>query len=264
MTVPRSRHSILVAVVKVYLGFQGASKIEMNQTISAVTASPRPRALRLVALGDSLVYGYGDTEGGGWVDRLRCYWMRQALEDPHSLPSPVLYNLGVRGDTIDLVSRRLEAEFKHRGEYRNRVPDGILLSVGTNDSPRVGQPDGKNYTDFDRFQRMMETLLERSLELAPIVYFVGMVPVDSYKMPFLDLLYYNHSDQYRYKEVTRQLCRSLGIPYLDLFEQWLSNGDQWWRSRLSEDGLHPNHLGYASIFEAVLAWKDLQQELAHQ
>ena len=227
----------------------------MEQTPPVFAACPR--ALRLVALGDSLVYGYGDTERGGWVDRLRCYWMQQSLTDSKAVDAPVLYNLGVRGDTIDLVSRRLEAEFSHRGEYRNRVPDGIVLSVGTNDSPRIGQPDGKNYTDFDRFKWLMETLLERSLELAHRVFFVGMVPVNSQKMPFLNLLYYNHSDQYRYKEATQELCRSLGIPYLDLFERWLSLGDQWWQSRLSADGLHPNSLGYASIFEAVLEWKAL-------
>lgn len=228
----------------------------MEKILTVSTA--HPRALRLVALGDSLVYGYGDTQAGGWVDRLRCHWMQQSLANPGMLNAPVLYNLGVRGDTIDLVSRRLEAEFSRRGEYRNRVPDAILLSVGTNDSPRVGQPDGKNYTDFDRFQWLMETMLERSLELARWVFFVGMVPVNSEKMPFLDLLYYNHSDQYRYKEATRQLCRSMGIPYLDLFERWLNFEDHWWQSRLSADGLHPNSLGYASIFEAVLEWKDLK------
>ena len=29
------------------------------------------RPLRLVALGDSTIYGFGDPEGGGWVERLR-------------------------------------------------------------------------------------------------------------------------------------------------------------------------------------------------
>lgn len=222
--------------------------------------------LRLIALGDSLVYGYGDREGGGWVERLRRKWMQaDFLENAlapapisHPISAPILYNLGIRGNTIDQVAQRLEQEFSRRGEYRNRLPDGLILSVGLNDSPRVGKPNGKNYTDFDRFVWAMENLLERSLELG-LVYFVGMVPVNCGQMPFLNLLYYNHSDQYRYKEVTRQLCAAVGIPYLDIFELWLSRGDDWWKARLGADGLHPNSLGYASLFETIVAWEPIAQ-----
>jgi lysophospholipase L1-like esterase len=31
-------------------------------------------------------------------------------------------------------------------------------------------------------------------------------------------------------------------------------GEQWWRSRLSADGLHPNSEGYRAILQEVLAW----------
>jgi len=31
--------------------------------------------LKLVAFGDSLIYGFGDGVGGGWVERLRRQWM---------------------------------------------------------------------------------------------------------------------------------------------------------------------------------------------
>ena len=34
---------------------------------------------RIVAIGDSLIYGYGDPEGGGWVERLRRRWQLQQL-----------------------------------------------------------------------------------------------------------------------------------------------------------------------------------------
>ncbi|MDE5070814.1 MAG: G-D-S-L family lipolytic protein, partial [Trichodesmium sp. St5_bin8] len=57
--------------------------------------------LKIVALGDSLVYGFGDYEGGGWVERLRRHWM---LPDS---PGHVLYNLGVRGNRVLQVEQRL-------------------------------------------------------------------------------------------------------------------------------------------------------------
>ncbi len=80
--------------------------------------------LKIVALGDSLVYGYGDPDGGGWVERLHRQWL-----SPESA-GHVLYNLGIRGNGVAEVGQRLEQEWSLRGELRNRQPDLIILSVG--------------------------------------------------------------------------------------------------------------------------------------
>jgi len=205
--------------------------------------------LKVIALGDSLVYGFGDPVGGGWVERLRRYWMET---DDH-----ILYNLGIRGDRVAQVSERLEQEFRYRGEIRNRVPDLILLSVGVNDTPRLGRPDGKSFTDFEFFQSQITDLLEQAQQLCPIL-FVGMVPVNEEKMPFLDCLYFNHFDQYRYKEFTKHACQAKQIPYLDLFELWQHRGDEWVRSHLGKDGLHPNVAGYKALLDDVLNWHPFQ------
>ncbi len=225
------------------------------QTVACGTAQPtryRPLqtvdALRVVALGDSLIYGFGDPVGGGWVERLRRGWMQ-----PGSA-GHTLYNLGIRGDGVKQVAQRLESEFRQRGELRNRLPDLIILSVGVNDSARLARLSGRNFTDFDTFCADMTGLLEQARALCPVL-FVGMVPVDEAKMPFLDCLYYNHADQSRYKEATRLICETLQIPYLDVFTQWLGRGSDWCRSRLSEDGLHPNVAGYQSLLDDVLNWQ---------
>ena len=209
-------------------------------------------SLKVVALGDSLVYGFGDHEGGGWVERLRRQWMMP----PN--PGHVLYNLGVRGDRTQQVAQRLEDEFRNRGELRNRVPDLIILSVGVNDSPRLARSNGRNYTEFANFEREIDVLLTCAQQLCPVL-FVGMVPVNEEKMPFLDCFYYNLADQYRYKEATKQACQAREIPYLDIFDLWMGRGTQWMRSRLTEDGLHPNILGYQSLLEDVLNWEAMYQ-----
>jgi lysophospholipase L1-like esterase len=203
--------------------------------------------LKVVALGDSLVYGFGDPEGGGWVEQLRRWWM---------LPTSAghtLYNLGVRGDRTQQVAQRLEVEFRHRGERRNRVPDLIILSVGVNDSARIGRPKGRNYTEFGDFELQIASLLEQAQQLCAVL-FVGMVPVNEAKMPFLDCLYYNHADQHRYKEATKLACAKRGIPYLDIFQKWIECSDAWRSKRLSNDGLHPNTLGYQTLLEEVINW----------
>jgi len=209
-------------------------------------------SLKVVALGDSLVYGFGDPEGGGWVERLRRHWMMPAS------PGHVLYNLGVRGDRVSQVAQRLEHEFRHRGELRNRVPDLIILSVGVNDTARLARPNGRNYTEFREFQGEIATLLDRAQQLCPVL-FVGMVPVHEAKMPFLDCFYYNLADQFRYKETTKQACQAREIPYLDIFDLWMGRGAEWMRSRLTEDGLHPNVAGYQSLLQDVLNWEAMQQ-----
>ncbi|CCQ57206.1 GDSL-type esterase/lipase family protein [Crocosphaera watsonii] len=209
------------------------------------------QSLRIVALGDSLVYGYGDLVGGGWVERLRRQWMGQ--ENGH-----VLYNLGVRGDRTHQVAQRLEGEYRYRGELRNRVPDLIMLSVGVNDSARLRRANGRLFTDFETYQQEIENLLDEAQQLCP-VYFVGMVPVDEAKMPFIDCFYFNHFDQYRYKEVTKKACHSRNIPYLDIFDLWLGRGENYVKSRLINDGLHPNVKGYESLYEDIINWQALQQ-----
>lgn len=203
--------------------------------------------LRIVAIGDSLVYGYGDPHGGGWVERLRRKWMT-----PNS-PGHALYNLGIRGDRVIQVLDRLEPEYRYRGELRNSRPDLIILSVGVNDSPKVGHQNGRNLTDFQVFQAQIPKLLDLALQLCPVL-FIGMVPVNEEKMPFLDTIYYTHEEQYRYKEATKQACHQRQIPYLDLFDLWIQRGDAWRLNLLGADGLHPNEAGYKAILEDIMNW----------
>ena len=78
-------------------------------------------------------------------------------------------------------------------------------------------------------------------------------------MPFLDCLYYNHIDQYRYKEATKLACKARQIPYLDIFDLWMGRGEIWVRSRLGSDGLHPNVEGYEALLQDVLNWEPISE-----
>jgi lysophospholipase L1-like esterase len=205
-------------------------------------------ALRIIAVGDSTIYGYGDPEGGGWVERLRRRWMM-----PSSL-GHAIYNLGIRGDRVQQVSQRLKSEFCNRGELRHRYPDGILLSVGINDSARLGRLDGRNFTAMEHFPFEVSALLDQAKHLSH-VFFIGMTPVDEAKMPFSNCLFYNHADQRQYATLVQQACEARNIPYLNIFELWMSRGEDWWRSRLCEDGLHPNSLGYIALLDDIINWE---------
>lgn len=224
----------------------------------AARVSSRPQAIhpkKVVMIGDSLVYGYGDTEGGGWVERLRRRWM-----DPEQ-PGPIIYNLGVRGDGVQRVATRLEREFELRGELRRQVPDFLVLSVGINDSARLGKPTGRPMTDEITFTRELNGLLDQAMQLCP-TFFVGMVPVNEVAMPYADILHFSNTDQAHYSQMTRYACESRQIPYLDIFQKWRAKGDAWCNERLCGDGLHPNVLGYRTLMADILAWNPLMQVLS--
>ncbi|MGB3790668.1 MAG: GDSL-type esterase/lipase family protein [Phormidesmis sp.] len=209
---------------------------------------------KVIAVGDSLVYGYGDSEGGGWVERLR----RGYLDPQQS--GPIIYNLGVRGDGVAKVAKRLGSEFCDRGELRHRTPDLLVLSVGINDCARAGHPHGRPVTDRESFSQTLEQLLIQSRQLCP-VFFVGMVPVDESAMPYANILYFSRAEQQHYNQITRQLCATHQIPHLDLFEQWSQQSEDWVCDRLCADGIHPNSLGYRTILETVKAWQPFIQAI---
>jgi lysophospholipase L1-like esterase len=210
---------------------------------------------KVIVMGDSLVYGFGDSEGGGWVDRLRRRWMNP------DCPGPILYNLGVRGDTVEQVKQRLDGEFRLRGELRRRIPDVLILSVGLNDAARLGRSTGRLMTDEHTFSEQLDELLTQAKALACPVFFIGMVPVNEAAMPYANTLYFSQADQARFKGITQRACATYQIPYLDLYEQWINRGQSWCLQRLCSDGIHPNVLGYQTLLNDILDWQPLIDEL---
>ncbi len=229
--------------------------LQLTSSLEAVIRLPQQRhPKKIIAMGDSLVYGYGDCEGGGWVDRLRLQWMNP------DYPGPIIYNLGVRGDGVAQVANRLEQEFTGRGELRRRTPDVLILSVGLNDSARSGGSLGRPVTDIQNFEQEMAQLLAQASQLCP-VFFIGMTPVNEAAMPFANVLYFSRSEQIRYRDVTQQLCEAQNVPYLDVLALWAQQDEGWVSDRLCKDGLHPNALGYRTLLEAVQAWPPLMSAI---
>ncbi|SBO41916.1 GDSL-type esterase/lipase family protein [Cyanobium sp. NIES-981] len=206
---------------------------------------PVPR--KLIVIGDSGVYGWGDPEHGGWCERLRRQWM--ALPD-----GPVVYGLGVRGDGLARVSARLEREVGCRGELRRQRPQGILLAVGVNDTARVGRPDGRPQLDPDGFLFGLQQLLQRAAELAPVLV-LGLTPVLEERMPFAEVLWYSLEQLHRYEALLEQACLEADVPFLPLLRPMLA--DPGWRRWLCPDGLHLNSSGHGEVHGRVAAWPAL-------
>ncbi|MFM7239370.1 MAG: GDSL-type esterase/lipase family protein [Cyanobium sp.] len=217
---------------------------------SVPAAIPR----KLIVLGDSGVYGWGDPLEGGWCERLRRHWM--------DLPvGPVLYPLGVRGDGLERVAGRLQTEVRSRGELRRQQPQGILLAVGLNDTARVGRADGRPQLDAEAFLFGLQQLLRQAQAIAPVL-MLGLTPVDEAVMPYAEVLWYSLEQVRRYEALIEEACLEADVPFLPLLESLLS--DPAWPQWLGPDGLHLNSEGHRQVYKrvrqwpALLQWADLQ------
>jgi lysophospholipase L1-like esterase len=209
---------------------------------------------KLVVIGDSGVYGWGDSLEGGWCERLRRHWMGLPL-------APVVYPLGVRGDGLERVAARLPAELACRGELRRQTPQGLLLAVGLNDTARVGRRDGRPQLAPEAFLFGLQQLLRPLRQQIPVLV-LGLTPVLEEAMPFADVLWYSLSEVRQYEALLEEACLELDVPFLPLLDSFLE--DPAWPRWLDADGLHLNSDGHRQVYErvrrwpALLRWADLQ------
>jgi lysophospholipase L1-like esterase len=208
-------------------------------------AGPVPR--KLIVIGDSGAYGWGDPDQGGWCERLRRHWM--GLPD-----GPVIYNLGVRGDGLERVAARLGQEVGARGELRRQRPQGILLSVGLNDTARVGRRDGRPQLAPEAFLFGLQQLLREAQELAPVLV-LGLSPVLEEAMPFAEVLWYSLEAARRYEYLLEEACLEADVPFLPLLGHFLD--DPRWGQCLEPDGIHLNGEGHRRIHQALASWPAL-------
>ena len=202
---------------------------------------------KLVALGDSGVYGWGDPLEGGWCERLRRHWME--------LPGgPVLYNLGVRGDGLERLAGRLRSEVLCRGELRRQTPQGILIGIGHNDLARVGRRDGRHQLAPEGFLFGLQQLLQEARAIAP-VHVIGLTPVAEEAMPYAEVLWYGLDEVRRYEALLEEACLEADVPFLPMLEVFLADGR--WPDLLCADGLHLNSDGHRRVYERVRQWPAL-------
>ncbi|ABM71952.1 Lysophospholipase L1 and related esterase [Prochlorococcus marinus str. MIT 9515] len=204
---------------------------------------------QLVVIGDSSVYGWGDTEGGGWCERLRKDWSK--IQN-----APIIYQLGVRGDGIEKVSFRWEKEWSSRGETRRNKPKAILLSVGINDTPTIGQKNGRHQLEINGFEYGLERLIFE-MKSHTQVFVIGLNPVNEKKMPFAGCLWYSNNFCHSYERRMEEVCINQNVPFLPTFREMYSDprSENW----ISDDGIHLNSNGHLWIYQRIKSWEILKK-----
>lgn len=199
-------------------------------------------AIRLVGLGDSLTRGAGDSEGLGYLGRLR-----QRVAEARKKPVYV-HNLAVNGYRSDQLLSRLQKEPAFRQTIARA--DLITLSIGGNDLRVAAQETG---VDLAHARRVFDESLARVVRIvtelrainprAPIVY-VGLYnPYATWpEGEAITALLERWNAEVAAR--TAHMPNVAVVPLVDLFQFHL---DEY----LAADRFHPNGAGYAAIAERI-------------
>lgn len=203
--------------------------------------------LRICFVGDSLVLGTGDNAQLGWPGRLA----RRETRAGHDLTA---YNLGIRGDTSEMVRSRWQAECRAR--LPEIHPAALVFFFGINDT---AEEEGQGpRVSFDRTLENARSMLSEAQAWLPTLW-VGPTPVDEDQQPFQAGPQAPRHDfrNARIADISDAfagLSSELGIAYLDLFTP-LSGDPSWAGCFRSGDGVHPTDNGYAMIADRVAGWE---------
>lgn len=202
------------------------------------------REINVVALGDSITYGTGDTKKMGYVERVK-----NQLEEKEGLPVFVK-NYGVPRLTSENILEKLE-DTKIQDDVRKA--NYIFLYIGTNDFRKWIKPTGnklltnnmmKGKTLFsDNLQKILGELRSEN-SLAQIYVFGLYHPYIEFENQheILDIIeLWNHE----MVNATNLFKDTYFVPTLDLFQN---------KSKMEyfQDKLHPNADGYEAIADRAM------------
>ncbi|RZM77840.1 GDSL-type esterase/lipase family protein [Leptolyngbya iicbica] len=196
---------------------------------------------RIFFIGDSFIHGTGDPTCLGWVGRV----CARAMAHNHAFTG---YNLGVRGDTTQLIHQRWQPEVQSRSA--NPASVGFVFSFGANDvnlndetsQPRVPLADSVAYA---------QAILGDAQKIDPVL-MVESPPIAN------DL-----AANQRLAELNQHildLCQVLAIPHIRTCAALL-NTPSWMEEAIANDGAHPREQGYTALAEIILSSQQWSQWL---
>lgn len=203
----------------------------------------------VVAIGDSLTQGVGDTtNSGGYVGVLD-----EIVNDDQK--TATFDNFGHAGDRTDQLLKRMKDP---RVQTSLKRADIVLITVGANDIMKILRDNitDLNYKDFKKeqpaYEERLTTIFDNlsNLNDSAEIYLVGFYnPFEQYfaDVPELDQIVEDWNSIG--EKVTSTEAQFHYIPTKDLF-------DKAEKDLFYEDNFHPNNDGYEKMAERVLNYID--------
>ncbi|PIR62815.1 MAG: hypothetical protein COU65_01470 [Candidatus Pacebacteria bacterium CG10_big_fil_rev_8_21_14_0_10_42_12] len=198
--------------------------------------------MRHILFGDSIGFGVGDYQNGGWATQLRLFIDRNSKSKDSNL-----INLSISGDTTRGLLDRMKREATLR--IRDHEPEEFrfLIAIGTNDS-RINKDDLDNDISIEEFEKNILRLVEIAKNLSREVVLIGLVPVfEKLTTPFKEDKHYLVERLEKYNQVLANVATKNNLLFIDMFADW----KQMDLETLFDDGLHPNTKGHQMMFEII-------------
>lgn len=188
------------------------------------------KKVNVLIVGDSLVYGIGDTEKGGWVNRLRL-----KLEEIQNCYFDV-YNLGIPDDSSLDILKRFEQEIISR-YYQGKLI--IIFMFGANDSSQTKTP-------YEVFEHRLKAIFEKAKNYTTDIAYLNIPrSIDIDVEGRLGIIAEVRNEETGiYSFCSKSVCEKNGIEYIDIRSSIFLED-------LSIDGVHPNEEGHEKISNIV-------------
>lgn len=184
--------------------------------------------INILVIGDSIVYGMGDNEKCGWVNRLR---LKLEKDTTHFYD---VYNLGIPDDTSLNIVDRVYNEIKDR-YYDGRLI--VIFSFGGNDCIQVEE------TPME-FKKNIQYAIKMAKRFTDEIKFIGiteMKEVDGIGR-FGRKLHVDKTKISVFDKIINKVCSVEKIDYIRIDKKVIDN---------SLDGIHPDEKGHQLICDIV-------------
>lgn len=209
-----------------------------------------------IVIGDSITYGIGDFESGGWATMFKKYIINK---DDSKVCNNYVHVAAFPGATSTDILNKIESilkAFNHK-EFTNT----IILSIGINDTQEF---NGNYKNSIEQYRTNIEQIAKYVIDKGFNMIILGLTRIESdEKFLWKPNKYYNNDIISEYdKDLSlilgydgelKEFCKNNRIKYIPM-QEVLKKED-------FIDGLHPNHNGHKKIFEKII---DNMQKMYHE
>lgn len=186
---------------------------------------------RVCVFGASITSGLNDFAEGGWCDLLKRDLIKKGI---------FIFNLGISGDDSSDLLKRFEPE------CASRRPDGIILTIGGNDS-QFFMDKNEFRIDIKETCNNFEKLIEIAKKHTNNIIIIGLTRIDEERINSVYIKrkrkYYKNENTERYDKAISDIAKKHDIKFIPIFDV-LDEKDL-------SDGLHPTSEGHRKLFVRI-------------
>ena len=189
-----------------------------------------------IIIGDSITYGIGDLETGGWATMFKKHIVSS---DNSKVCNNLVHIIGFPGAiSTDILNK---IDFIYNTYHNEGFKNVIILSIGINDTQEF---NGNLRCDIDQYKLNIEKIVNYTLNKNIELTVLGLTRIESNEKFFWKPnKYYDNKTILEFDNELKNICEKSNIKYISM-KDVLQKGDYI-------DGLHPNTNGHRKIYETV-------------